>query len=326
MDANTISLHFDLPRNILICNLGQQFAGWVASPEPLHFADLRFRIDGEEIEPVLVRREDVEQAMPACQCTGWHFMLDRRSTWHRAARTMIVEAVMGAQVVAKRAFWKSRALLQPERNGPLYFMHIPKTAGTALRHIVDYVFADLPSLLVYGDAPGVDLAEALMLPESFLASREIVFGHFDFNFTRALTGDVAPKIVTSLRHPSELVRSYLTFTSEPDAKVLDNPLVRHFSGIGYLEPFGGITDEHFQIALHHALEHCFIVPQEHLQLFADDLATLFDLPPYCLDRVNESPNEQNGLRAPHPVDLRFDTELYAACRGRTRSFVDFLNA
>jgi hypothetical protein len=325
MDANDVIFHFDLPKNVLVQNIGQQFAGWLASTEPLDLDTLRFRIDGMEVEPALVRREDVEQNLPGRHVTGWHFVLDARFTIYRHVRALRVEALAGDRVVFSRTFCKSRHLLPPGNNAPLSFMHIPKTGGTALRHLIDYVFAGVPSLLVYGHAPGVSVDDFHLLPANFLNSREVVFGHFDFSLTPLLS-DAKPKLITVLREPSELVRSYLAFSNEPVSEFLDNPQVRHLCGAGYVEPFGKITAWHLELALHNARAHCFVVQQERLQQFADDLTALFGLAPFPLGRVNETVVQSPLPARPLCVDLRYDLALYAACRDMSRSFHDFLNA
>lgn len=324
MDGNDLKLHVDLPRSALINNLGQQMAGWIASTLPLDVQALRLRVNGEDVPFGLTRREDVERALPGHQAIGWHFLLDRRFTFDKPGRAVKLEVAIDGCVLASRVFCKSRHLLASAQDSPLYFMHIPKTAGTALRHLVDHVFAGVPSLLVYGDAPGVALTDVRSLPRAFLDSREIVFGHFDFGLPRLLSE--SPKIVTVLRRPSELVRSYLEFSAEPNAEFLDNPMVRHLSGIGYLVPFGGVTEEHFRIALHHARKYCYIAVQERLQEFADEFAALFGLAPYALGRPNETVAQTTLSKPALPVDVRYDAELYTACCDSRRSFVDFLDA
>lgn len=324
MGRNDLKLHIDLPRGVLINNLGQQMVGWIASTLPLDVQALRLRVNGEEIPFGLTRREDVERALPGHQAIGWHFLLDRRLSFDTPRRLLKLEVVIDGCVRARRVFCTSRHLLAAKQNSPLYFMHIPKTAGTALRHLVDYVFAGVPSLLVYGDAPGVAVGDVPWLPRTFLDSREIVFGHFDFGLARLLSG--TPKIVTVLRRPSELMRSYIEFSAEPQAEFLDNPMVRYLSGIGYMVPFGGVTEEHFRTALHHVREYCFVAVQERLQEFADELVALFELPPYVLDRVNETVAKAIVAKPLLPVDIRFDVELYAACCDRRRSLVEFLDA
>lgn len=70
MGENDLKLHVDLPRGVLINNLGQQMVGWIASAMPLNVQALRLRVDGEEIPFGLVRREDVERALPGHNAIG----------------------------------------------------------------------------------------------------------------------------------------------------------------------------------------------------------------------------------------------------------------
>jgi len=321
--ASAVTVHFDLPTSPLIFNLAQQFAGWIASAEPLDVAQLRFVAEGQPLVVEFRRREDVERAMPGSWVSGWSCTLDTFAL-RRTARSVNLQLLLSDRLLYSRMFLKTRHLLPGVHNAPLFFMHVPKTAGTALRHIVDYAFASFPSLLVYGDAPGVSSDEVISTYNRFVDSREILFGHFDFALAQQF-GGAEPKVITVLREPKAMVRSYLEFTPEPAGQMLDNPQVRHLCGLSYQEPFGLVTRQHLELALRRSASNCYMIQQDRLQEFADLLTRSFGLPPYRVERVNETVAALPAASEPVSVDLRYDTELYATCRNVSRDFFEFLD-
>ena len=202
-------------------------------------------------------------------------------------------------------------------------MHIPKTAGTALRHFVDYAFSTLPALLVYGERPGVSVPEARTTYRELARSRELLFGHFDYAFASDICRG-EPRIVATIRPPRELVESYLNFERTPAENFLDNPLVRHFCGDVKTLPFGAITRAHLDLALERA-RRCLILRHDRLQAFADEVTELFGLAPYRMSRVNETATTALAWTKTLPVDVHYDEVFYGECCERTRSLRDFLS-
>jgi len=323
MDAQ---LHVEVPSGVPLFNVTQRFGGWFAVRDGMRDAQLQFLVDGKPVDVTMGKRPDVEAIFAGMRVQGWSFLLTKDVLFQQPRRTLVLEARFGSNWTWTRTFCKSRHLMPAGRDSPLFFMHIPKTAGTALRHIVDYAFRDMPTLLVYGEGVGIGVGDVLTTYREFVRSRELLFGHYDVAFVRELQPD-NPKVISTLRDPAELVRSYTDFNRTPQPRLLDNPLVRHFSGKSNVDPFGLIEEKHLHMALHNIEQHCHIVPSDGLQEFADELTTLFALPRYVVARVNETPPGSRHRHSDLPVDLRYDRQLYEICRARRRGrFADFLNA
>ncbi len=319
-----VKFHIDRPAGSLINNISQEFTGWLSS-DALADEPLEATIDGAAVEIACCRREDVEQRLPGKRVIGWAFHLDPARTFGQTRRTLELKLRLGDRWSSVRHYFKSKNLMPANRASPLFFMHIPKTAGTALRQFVDVAFSEYPSLLAYGDAPGVDLVRILGPLREFAQTRELFFGHYDLNFALELY-EHDPKIVTIFRDPRELTRSYLEFAADPAPQLLDNPLTRHVCGLSYAEPFGLVSQEHLETALGRIHRHVYILQQDRLQEYADHVCQLFGLPHFAIPRINAADAKARSIRTDLPVDIRYDMQLYAACRDRPVDFLDFLNA
>ena len=320
-----ILIHFDRPAGFLLNNISQGFSGWLAVPMPAEIEDLQVVVDDRATDVVFYRRDDVEQAMPGHQVICWTFHLDRTATMGQARRTLELKLLLGGQCVYTRHFYKSKNLRPVGQDGPLFFMHIPKTAGTALRQLIDYAFHEFPTLAIYETYPGISIPQAVDSLMGFTRSRELLFGHYDFEFVRALD-EVNPKVVTIFREPAELARSYLAFNENPAPEFLDNPLIRHLCGLSYTPPFGLISERHLERALSIIERNVYILQQDRLQEFADDVSAAFALPHFTIPQINQSPAVDGSVRTALPFDVSFDRQIYDACRERAGNFLDFLNA
>ena len=320
-----VHIAFNRPASFLIHNLGQEICGWITAPRHAQGLCLQFAIDGEPIRAECYRREDVERVHPGQYVIGWTLWLDPAKTFAQPRRTVALTINLGNEWTYTRHFYKSRTLMPEGRDTPLYVMHIPKTAGTALRTYFDFAFSEFPSLFVYGHPPGIPLDLIATSHKRFTQTRDLIFGHFDFGLVRLLS-DGHPKVVAIFREPQELVRSYLAFATQPVAQFLDNPLVRHVCGLSYEEPFGLISAKHLDMALRFIERHFYIVQQNNLQGFVDEVSNIFGLERFAVPRINVSASPSAQTQPTIPVDIRFDTQLYEACRQRSQSFLEFLNA
>lgn len=316
-------IHVDRPTGFLIKNLQQEFTGWLASEDVLGEGTLSFIVDGEEIKPVLYPRDDVEQAFPGKHALGWTFHLDHRAIAGNKRRTLELVVRCG-DYEHRRRFYKSKELMPTGNNSPLFFMHIPKTAGTALRQFVDYAFNGFPSLAIYGDYPGIEAEIALDAYWNFTHSRELIFGHYAFDFAQTVHAQ-NPKVVTIFRDPEEMVRSYQSFNANPNPAFMDNPIVRHVAGVGYTLPFGAISPEHLNAALCIAERNLYVIDDRSLQAFADQVSETFAIPFFEIPRINQNNSTGNGAGGALPFDVRYDMALYKACLSKPVRFTDFLD-
>jgi len=88
----------------------------------------------------------------------------------------------------------------------LIFLHLPKTAGTTLAHILARQYGDAAVLRLYDSTDGEELAT---YPTAHLDTFRVIMGHFSFGAHRFLAAQ--PPYVTVLREPISRVASHYYF-------------------------------------------------------------------------------------------------------------------
>ena len=91
---------------------------------------------------------------------------------------------------------------------PILFMHIPKTAGTSVRHTLDAVYGPHERAFVYEGSRldgAIGLHELEQLPDDQRLGLQLVLGHFPFGLHRMFPG--RPRYVTMMRGPVDRVMS-----------------------------------------------------------------------------------------------------------------------
>ncbi len=104
----------------------------------------------------------------------------------------------------------------------LFFIHIPKAAGTSLRMALEKTLQDR-LVVIYEDHPGETTADALArdLPED-----AVVYGHFGFGLHEKF--GAAANYATVLRHPVARVTSWYNFQAQ-DPNLPYSAAARKFS-------------------------------------------------------------------------------------------------
>lgn len=168
----------------------------------------------------------------------------------------------------------------------ILFVHIPKTAGTTLRVLLEAQYAQQAWLTVQHDIRA-ERGRLAKMPESKRASLRFVFGHMEWGWHELLPGGRDYAYTTILRDPVERVLSLYSHCKvkghylEPEVRgmdivrflasgvtmVCDNGMVRQLCGRDrFLQkpwadmsvPLGGMTEDDLGAAIKH-LNKCAVV-------------------------------------------------------------------
>lgn len=150
-----------------------------------------------------------------------------------------------------------------------YFLHIPKTAGTSLRNIIE---AQFPPDRINDEYNS--MTRMIRKPAEEFNRYHLIRGHFTYNLVDRFP--VFPRVLTMLRHPVERTISHLLH-------VKSNPKF-------WLHRFVPLATAPLDQVLEHEAMHKF-VSNHQLRLLGYD----FDL---------EHPHDPKMLHSPHEVDER----------------------
>lgn len=190
-----------------------------------------------------------------------------------------------------------------DAQAPLIFIHVPKSAGSAVRRVVEQWFPDRLRFHYYQEGPGKMPVLLDLRSEEFLARPPVIYGHFN-KFRKFGIEDYYPTItqfVTILRDPFETVVSHYFFARsqaenwkdksriptdalERHLKQAKPNILNHFPREMNLTNFKDILEEMFiEIGITEKLS-------ASLERIAQKLGKTFD--PGLLDTVNATERDQ----------------------------------
>lgn len=115
------------------------------------------------------------------------------------------------------------------------FLHIPKTAGSTLRSILQLQYKNRHAIFLKGSDPVLSFND--WLDNNTLEHIDLLFGHIDFGIHKNFTNEV--EYVTMLRHPLNRIVSHYNYVKRESnhylhSKVIDNNLsLKQFVENGY---------------------------------------------------------------------------------------------
>ncbi len=252
--------------------------GWAIDPEnPARPARVTATIDKRPVAEALAvyYRPDVAEQL---RCSGSHgFFLDVSQT--RDVETdALVDVRLSNGKSVEGAPLQAHIPCRKRTPGPtLLFMHIPKTAGTALRQTILKNYRKSEVAYLYPEPPGFPSPNLRDLPLSQRSQFRFVVGHFQYGIHEEMPNEYW--YFTVVRHPVERVWSHYHYLVDSKnapilrgAKLkglqetlegrvtanLDNLMVRCFSGINEKKfPPGSINAEIYELAKGH-LESAFL--------------------------------------------------------------------
>ncbi|WP_413992054.1 hypothetical protein ACMDCR_08190 [Labrys okinawensis] len=284
--------------------------GWIASSNPIQ--SLNISVNGRQLDFLeLTHRDDVQKATGASYSTGWvvHYEPAAYVSMHK--REILLE-IHANDVLLSRSSHR----YIPMRTGSsplLYFMHIPKTAGSSMRVALERA-SDIRLLRIYQSAPYVRREQIEQFSLNAMDDVDIAYGHFAYGIHTASHRNF--NYMTFVRNPRDHLiscyfymkyviadprlaecRSIFEAIESLDEITFDNYQVRFIAGHVGPEP---VTREHLDIAIDNIIKTFLYVGR--VEDFATSLENIsahigVRLP---ITRENVTPPNQEM----HELDLR----------------------
>jgi hypothetical protein len=213
----------------------------------------------------------------------------------------------------------------------IYFMHVPKTAGTSMRRLFTSTISDDAIAYIYMPPSGIELDALQKMPRPRVDALKLVFGHFPYGIDARL--ERTGKYLTCLRETAgRLVSNYrqhvrggfvgdmgfLEYFESWSPRDMDNYTVRLLAGVGHDLPFGGVTEAHLSLAKKNLVEHFAAFGlYEYLHESIQNFSQILGLRPVKLGQENATPAAQSAQNIPQPeiaavvAHNALDVQLYA---------------
>ncbi|MGI9074152.1 MAG: hypothetical protein ACR2JB_23205, partial [Bryobacteraceae bacterium] len=260
--------------------------GWAINPDmPSRPAKITAHVNGRPVVEALAvyYRPDVAEQF---NCSGQHgFYLDLSQVSDAETEVVIDVRLSNGRSLQNAPIRARLPCRRGSRTPTLLYMHIAKTAGTALRETILNNYKQSRVAYIYPAAPGFPVRDLRDLPLAQRAQFRFVVGHFQYGIHNEIPNDYA--YFSIVRNPLHRVRSHYSYlveyksptvTGDSHIKTLeevlegkltvdlDNLMVRCFAGVSETRfPPGTISAEIYELARHHAeKEFLYIGQQERL--------------------------------------------------------------
>ena len=223
------------------------FSGFVYSNYPVH--ELNINLNGVEQRWINWCHVSIP-TMPAERRnrTSWRFRCEVASLMSTDQRSIAMEIFFQGHLICRHFFRCDFKFDRIALGRPLiYFLHIPKTAGTSLRGALEALAPDVRLLSIYPDPAFISHEQLNTLSSEAFNDVDFIFGHYSYGMHRISSRQY--KYISVIRRPAEIIKSYYLFTkyvqrtaefsgyasideaiSQSASPIFDNCLVRYFSG------------------------------------------------------------------------------------------------
>ncbi|MGI8960750.1 MAG: DUF4118 domain-containing protein [Bryobacteraceae bacterium] len=288
--------------------------GWAINPDtPNKPAKITAHVNGRPVVEALAvyYRPDVAEQF---KCSGQHgFYLDLSQVSDADTDAIIDVRLSNGRSLQNAPIRAHLTRCRRSRKPTLLYMHIAKTAGTALRETILNNYKQSEVAYIYPEPPGFPVGDLRDLPLAQRAQFRFVVGHFQYGIHNEIPNEYS--YFSVVRNPLYRVRSHYNYlveyknplvASDKHIKTLeevleggltvdlDNLMVRCFAGVNEKHfPPGTINGEIYELARHHAeKEFLYIGQQERLReayLFLQEkLGWNWSLPPEMMNRGSYS--------------------------------------
>lgn len=216
-------------------------------------------------------RPDVAERM---NCSGSHGFYVDLAPYLLPEREVAIDVRLpnGRSIANAPLIVRTSATTPRAKRPTVLFMHIPKTAGTALREAMTANYRQSEIAYLYTEPPGFLVRDLRALPLEQRRAYRLVIGHFQFWMHEALPQQ--SDYITIVREPGARVLSQYAYTRQTQPELVarsdggvmslpdlcekrltvnfDNAMVRCFSGVDQNDfPPGKLTREVYELAVHH---------------------------------------------------------------------------
>lgn len=297
--------------------------GWVGGCAPHAAADIRFQVNGVPQVFTVQERPDVKATGRYEFVLGFSLELDVVAALHATpgATTGTVTFTIAA---GDRTLYESRHIVDPhltmEREAApvLFFIHIPKTAGTKIRSIIHRNYPKSRILPVYQSGVGINGTSLSMLSRTTLNRYDVVFGHYAHGLHQRFSRPAL--YATMLRDPVDLILSAYLFQRRTGARshhisleeyiarerFCDNPMTRYLGGCGMDKEM--VEEADYEAALRHLRSFAFVGRQDRFAESMERFRTVLPLVAYEAHILENSTDRRDyeSLRAMGNLDAVCD--------------------
>lgn len=256
--------------------------------------DISFEINGTPIENIRsVKRAGVKSLYPDADVAGFEFWIDANRHMRAPNRALHLVA-RGRETLAERFFYlRPRDAAQASASQLTFFLHMSKTAGTAIRRRMEMIAA-AASRPYEGILAAYHIPHLLGLRADTLSYYDFVFGHFWYGAHQIARGR-PHTYLTVLREPFDYLESLYFYWKNVVG------LVAHASVFDFLDDpkMKWDTDNHFTRMLTGMVQER-LVTSEDMRIAIDNIDREFAF----VGLVEEMPRTLHRLSVLTGFDLR----------------------